>query len=56
MDKSTYIPNAPEVKAEAVSVEKMTVDASKMLAEKFADHGFVEVDSYESVRYSSRGE
>lgn len=22
----------------------------------FADHGFVEVESYESVRYSSRGE
>lgn len=56
MDKSTYIPDAPEVKAETIKPEKMQAYTSKILSEKFADHGFVETESYEAVRYSSRGD
>lgn len=52
MDKSTYIPNAPEVEAKPEPVEQVKAEASKILA----NYGFVEVESYESVRYSSRGE
>lgn len=56
MDKSTYIPDAPEVESKPVPVEQVKVEASKILSEKFSDYGFVDVGgmSYEDVRRMGR--
>ncbi len=59
MDKSTFIPEAKEVKAEAITVEQAKADAAKILFENMeADHGFIDVGgmTYDEVRYLSRGE
>ena len=59
MDKSTFIQDAPEVKAKAITVEQTKVDAAKILFKNMeADHGFIDVSgmTYDEVRYLSRGE